>query len=98
MKERAGIYLSERAQEVFYSLPEASQQRLAEFLDGQRAEFDRAGGRKEGCASEWEPGWAVYWDINLKPQYRKLAAVESSGRLGKQLSDRGPRDQAPSLT
>jgi hypothetical protein len=69
--ERAGIYLTERAENAFYRLPEEMQKRLAAFLERQRVFLESAGGgRKEGLTYEWEPGHAVYWEINLKPEYQ----------------------------
>src|SRR5216683_3407418 len=86
-EERAGIYLPKKPEAAFYALPEAKQKRLAAFLEEQRAELESSGGgRKEGCSCEWEPGFAVYWDIQLKPKYRdanpKPKASPSSAKLG----------------
>lgn len=68
----AGIYLGGDAEKAFYRLTEDRQRRLADFLEKERARLEASGGgSKEGCAAEWEPGFAVYWDINLKPEYRK---------------------------
>ena len=70
-EEQAGIYLAGDAEETFYKLPEERRLRLAAFLEGERVKLESAGGGcKEGMAFEWEPGYAVYWDINLKPEYR----------------------------
>jgi hypothetical protein len=76
--ERAGIYLTERAENAFYRLPEGTQKRLAAFLEGEREFLESTGGgRKEGLAFEWEPGYAVYWEIDLKPEY------QAQGRMRK---------------
>jgi hypothetical protein len=70
-EERAGIYFPKKMRNAFCALPEASQERLRVFLEAQRAQLESfGGGRKEGCAWEWEPGFAIYWDVNLKPQSR----------------------------
>ncbi len=70
-EQQAGIYLAPGAEDTFYTLPEERRLRLATFLEGERAKLESTGGgRKEGMAFEWEPGYAVYWDINLKPEYR----------------------------
>ena len=69
VRGHAAIYLNKSAERAFYRLPEAAQKRLQEFLEAQRAELETAGGgNKEGLAFEWQPGWAVYWDIQLQPQ------------------------------
>jgi|HubBroStandDraft_1064217.scaffolds.fasta_scaffold630250_1 hypothetical protein len=81
-EERAGIYFPRKMRKAFCALPEASQERLRVFLVGQREQLETfGGGRKEGCAGEWEPGFVVYWDVNLKPQYRtaRRKAVGASG-------------------
>lgn len=70
--DHAGIYLADEAEKAFYRLPEERQRRLARFLEAERAALESSGGgSKQGCAAEWEPGFAVYWDIDLKPEYRK---------------------------
>jgi hypothetical protein len=70
-EESAGIWLKKEAEDAFYALPAESQVRLAAFLEALRAELESTGGgRKEYCLFEWEPGFVVYWDVNLKPKYR----------------------------
>jgi hypothetical protein len=86
-EEHAGIYLAKGADDAFYELPEARRLRLRDFLEGERIKLESTGGgRKEGLAFEWEPGYAVYWDINLKPEYRatgtKLKTSPSPTKLG----------------
>ena len=86
-EERAGIYLLKKVEAAFYALPEARQMRLAAFLEARRAELESSGGgNKENLSCEWEPGFAVYWDIQLKPKYRddnpKPKASPSSAKLG----------------
>jgi hypothetical protein len=69
VRGHAAIYLNKSAERAFYKLPEAAQKRLQEFLEAQRAELEAfGGGNKEGLAFEWQPGWAVFWDIELQPQ------------------------------
>ncbi len=69
--DEAGIHWPSEPARDFYKLPEARQKRLAAYLNGQLAELAASGGgSKEGCSGVWEPGWAVYWDVNLKPMYR----------------------------
>ena len=81
-EELAGIYFPRKMREAFCALPEASQERLREFLVAQRTQLETfGGGRKEGCAWEWEPGFVVYWDVNLKPQYR-TARGKATGSSG----------------
>jgi len=85
-EEHAGIYLGSDAEKAFYRLTEDRQERLAAFLETERAKLEASGGSKEGCAAQWESGWAVYWDINLKPEYRKPGrgrkAPPMSAKLG----------------
>ena len=69
--EHAGIYLADEVADAFAEMPEERRLRLRDFLEGERLKLEQTGGgRKEGLAFEWEPGYAVYWDINLKPEYR----------------------------
>lgn len=84
--ERAGIYLTEEAQDAFFRMPEERQKRLAAFLNRQR-EFLKStgGGRKEGLACEWEPGYAVFWDINLKPEYQAQGSKRKAPPLPRRL-------------
>ena len=52
-------------------LREKSQIRLAEFLERQRAELEQTGGgNRVGMVAEWDAGWAVAWDVRIKPQFR----------------------------
>jgi hypothetical protein len=86
-QERAGIYFPRKMRKAFCALPEASQERLRVFLEAERAQLETfGGGRKEGCAGVWETGSAVYWDVNLKPEYRtgsrKAAASSGPKKLG----------------
>ena len=83
-EEHAGIWLKKEAEDAFYALPAENQERLAAFLEERRAELESTGGgRKEGFASEWEPGFAVYWDINLKPKYRAAnPKLKAPAKLG----------------
>jgi hypothetical protein len=82
--EYAGIYLGDAAEKAFYRLTEDRQQRLADFLEKERARLEASGGgSKEGCSAEWETGWAVYWDVNLKPEYRnKAKGRKAPAKLG----------------
>ena len=69
VRGHAAIYLNKSAERAFYRLPESAQKRLQEFLEAQRAELETSGGgNKEGLAFEWQPGWGVFWDIQLQPQ------------------------------
>jgi hypothetical protein len=71
-KEYAEICWPEKPQAEFYDLTKKSQDRLSAFLEKQRVALERSGGgNQEGFAWEWEPGFAVYWDIKLKPQFRE---------------------------
>ena len=71
----------------FTSCREQDDYGFANFLEGERIKLESTGGgRKEGLAFEREPGYAVYWDINLKPEYRatgtKLKTPPSPTKLG----------------
>ena len=86
-EERAGIYFPEKMRSAFCALPPASQERLRVFLEAERAHLESfGGGNKEGLAWEWEPGYAIYWDIKLKPEHRgegrKPAPSSASAKLG----------------
>ena len=72
-EEHAGIYWHKEAEAEFYDLPEESQHRLADFMEGVRANLENAGGgNKENLAAIWDrdAGMVVSWDIQLKPQHR----------------------------
>jgi|SRR5271165_1643618 len=73
--EHATIYWARDSEKEFYALPEESQDRLAAFLEEQRAELEASGGgNKEGLSAEWEPGRAVAWDVKLRPKFRKVTS------------------------
>jgi hypothetical protein len=89
-EEIAGIYLVKKAEEAFYALSPDRQQRLADFLNGQRKTLkppkeaiSTRPGRGRGyalkdCAYEWEPGCVVYWDVNLSPNAQGLSVTQIS--------------------
>jgi hypothetical protein len=80
--EYAGIYLIDEAEKAFYRLPEERQEQLAAFLEQERVKLEASGGgNKEGCAAEWAPGFAVYWSVNLKPEYRKQKRGHKAAKL-----------------
>jgi hypothetical protein len=82
-EEHAGIYWPEEPEDQFYRLPEESQARLTDFLDGQLEELQASGGGdQEGLSYEWEPGYAVYWDIKLRPKDGKAGRKAAWGTLG----------------
>jgi len=86
-KEYAEICWPEKPQAEFYDLTKKSQDRLSAFLEKQRVALERSGGgNQEGFAWEWEPGFAVYWDIKLKPQFRTA---------GTWLTSQTPKIRAP---
>jgi len=81
--ERAGIYFTADAAEAFYELPDESQRRLADFLEGERRKLEwTRGAAQDDLAAEWEPGHQVFWQIRLKPKYHaRRKGIDTPGAV-----------------